>query len=44
MTRINIELEDEVHKKAKVVCAMKDTTLIKYINDALKERVKKDGR
>jgi predicted HicB family RNase H-like nuclease len=43
MTRINIELKDDVHRKAKVVCAMKGITLIEYINQALKERVKKDG-
>lgn len=39
MGRINIELEDEVHRKIRAVSALKGITLIEYINQALKESV-----
>ncbi len=41
MARINIEIDNNLHKKLKVVCAMKNTTIIEYINKAVKE---KNGR
>lgn len=31
MTRVNIDIPDELHKKAKVVCALKGTTLTEYL-------------
>ena len=42
MGRINIELKDEIHRKAKINSAMKDITLIKYINNAIEEKLKKE--
>lgn len=42
MGRINIQLEQEAHKKLKILCALKETTIEKYINKILKERLKKD--
>jgi predicted HicB family RNase H-like nuclease len=42
MTRVNIEIDDEVHRKLKVVCALKGITIIQYINSALEEKVKKE--
>ncbi len=42
MARINIEIDDEVHKKARLNCVLQNKTLIQYINEALKEKIEKD--
>ena len=42
MVRINIEIDDEIHKKAKLNCVLQNKTLIQYINEALKEKIEKD--
>jgi len=42
MARINIEIDDEVHKKAKLNSISQNKTLIQYINEAVKEKVEKD--
>ena len=44
MTRINIELDSELHKKAKLNAILQNKTLIEYIHEALEEKVKKDGK
>ena len=45
MTRINIEIDDEVHKKAKLNALLANMTLIEYINQAVLEKnKKKEGR
>ena len=44
MTRVNIEIDDELHKKAKLNALLQNKTLIEYIHEALRERVKKDGK
>lgn len=44
MTRVNIEIDDELHKKAKLNALLQNKTLIEYIHEALKEKVKKDGK
>jgi len=44
MGQVNIELNEELHKRAKVICALKDTTLIEFINQALEEKVKRKGK
>ena len=41
MGRINIQLDNKLHTKLKIVCTIKNTTLEKYINQALEE---KNGR
>ena len=41
MARINIEIEEKIHQKMKIACAMKNTTIIEYINKAIQE---KNGR
>ncbi len=41
MGRVNIEISDDLHKKAKVACAMKDITLIQFINQAIDEKLKR---
>jgi len=42
MGRVNIEIPDEVHQKAKVACALKNKTLIEFINEAISEKLKKE--
>lgn len=42
MGRINIELEVELHKKLKVICALQDKTIQEYINEILKDKIKRD--
>ena len=44
MTRINIEIGGEVHKKAKLNALLKNKTLIQYINEALEEKIKSDEK
>jgi len=44
MTRINIELNQEIHKKAKLNALLQNKTLIQYINEALDDKIKKDGK
>jgi len=39
--RVNVEIEEELHKKMKVVCAMKAITIIEFINEAIAEKLKK---
>ena len=41
MGRVNIEIDPEVHKKLKVVCALEEKTIQQIINDLLKDRLKK---
>jgi predicted HicB family RNase H-like nuclease len=44
MTRINIELDAELHKKAKLNALLQNKTLIEYLHEALDEKIKKDGK
>ncbi len=41
MGRINIIIEEELHKKLKVACALESTTIEKYINEALTDKLRK---
>jgi len=43
MTRINIELPEELHRKIKVACAVKDITIKEYIQEVLDKRVNGKG-
>jgi predicted HicB family RNase H-like nuclease len=42
MSRVNIEIPDELHKKVKVACAVNSKTLIEFVNEAIEEKVKRD--
>jgi predicted HicB family RNase H-like nuclease len=42
MSRINIEIPDEVHRKLKAACALRDIVLKDYIEEALKEALRND--
>ena len=44
MTRVNIEVDDELHKKAKLVSVSEGKTLIQFINEAIEEKVKKSKK
>jgi len=44
MTRVNIEVEDELHKKAKLAAVLENKTLIEFINEAVEEKVKKSKK
>ena len=39
MTRVNIELPDELHKKLKVICAMEDKTIKELVEEAIEKEV-----
>ena len=41
MTRVNIEVDDELHKKAKLASLLENKTLIEFINEAIREKVSK---
>ena len=41
MTRVNIDLPDEIHKRAKFACVLKNTTLIEYLNKAIEEKIRR---
>jgi predicted HicB family RNase H-like nuclease len=42
MKRVNIELDDDVHTKAKVIAVLKGLTLNEYFSKAIKDAVEKD--
>ena len=42
MGRVNIEITDEIHKRMKVVCALKEKTIVEYVNEAIKEKLDKE--
>ncbi len=41
MTNVNIEIPDDLHKKAKIKCAIQEITLKEFIIDSIKEKIKK---
>ena len=41
MTNINIEIPDDIHKKAKIRCAIEEITLKEFIIQAVDEKLKK---
>ncbi len=41
MGRINIELDEELHKKAKIYAATHELSLIQLVNQAIDEKLKK---
>jgi hypothetical protein len=42
MVRINIEIDDEIHKKAKINSITKGITLIDYVTLSIEEKLKRD--
>ena len=41
MGRVNIKIEDDLHKKLKVDCAIKEKTIQNYINELLAKALRK---
>lgn len=41
MVRVNIEVDDELHKKAKLISVNNNITLIQFINEAIGEKIKR---
>ncbi len=41
MTNINIEIPDELHKKAKVKCAIEEMSIKDFVIKAIEEKLKK---
>ena len=39
MTRVNIEVDDELHRKAKLASVSENKTLIEFINEAIQEKL-----
>ena len=44
MTRVNIEVEDELKKKAKLAAVLENKTLIEFINEAVKDKVERSRK
>ena len=44
MTRINIELPEELHKRIKVVCAMRGVTIREFLTDSLSSELLNEGK
>ena len=44
MTRVNIEINDELHKKAKLNALLQSKTLIDYLHEALKLKIEEDEK
>jgi len=42
MKRVNIQLEEDTHTKAKVIAVLKDMTLNEYFEKAIREAIEKD--
>lgn len=41
MVNINIQIPDDLHKKAKIKCAVDEVTLKEFIIDAIEDKLKK---
>ena len=41
MTRINIELPEELHRKIKVICAMEGKTIKEMVEEVLEKELEK---
>lgn len=44
MKQVNVRLEEEVHRKAKVLALLEDTTLSEYLERAIKKAVEADKK
>jgi predicted HicB family RNase H-like nuclease len=44
LTRVNIEVENELHRKAKLASLLENKTLIEFINEAINEKVEKNKK
>lgn len=42
MGRVNIEVNDELHKRMKVFCALREKTIAELIAEAVKEKLDRE--
>ena len=42
MTRVNIELPEDLHRKVKIICALQGKTLKEYLILSLEEKLSKE--
>lgn len=42
MKRVNVQVPDEIHMRAKVIAVLRDITLNEYLEQAIREAVEKD--
>ena len=42
MKRVNIQLEEDTHTKAKIISVLKDMTLNEYFDKAIKDAIERD--
>lgn len=42
MSRVNIWMSEELHKKLKIMVALKGMTIQEYVEDSIEKKVKKD--
>ena len=42
MSRVNIWMSEEIHKKVKILAALKGMTIQEYVESAIESKVKKD--
>ena len=43
MGRINIELDEDIHRKAKAHCALEGITLARFVEQSLRNKVEKEN-
>jgi predicted HicB family RNase H-like nuclease len=43
MKRVNISIDDEIHRKAKVIAVLKGITLNQYFESAIEQALKKES-
>lgn len=43
MARINIEIDEEIHKKAKLAALLEEMSLKDFINNALEEKIAREA-
>ncbi|MBR9700818.1 hypothetical protein GOV11_03050 [Candidatus Woesearchaeota archaeon] len=44
MKRVNVQIPDEIHTRAKVIAVLKGTTLNEYLEQAIREAVDRDKK
>lgn len=44
MKRLNVAVEDELHKMLKVAVAEQTTTIAQYVNEAIAEKIENDKK
>lgn len=43
MVNVNVEVDGKIHQKLRILCMRRKKSLIKIVNEALKEKVERDS-